>query len=313
MKVLIFKSDRIGDLLNISSILKNLNDMGHDIDLVCSSYNSQVAKYYNFIKKIYIRENLPLFVFKNFKIIFNKYDIIYQFDGSNWSFYLATILSSKRKYCLRYLKPKSFLNFKYFSSRPNKFLSFFFKYIQCLEDYKIKDNKKYHYLKMYNKIMSLSGVENKNLNHYLPKIDYNFNKKINLFNNYIYIHLDEKWLNYDQKYFILFKDKIFQLSEQENFIITANKKNLFLNQFVNKKKNILAIYNSSINEILFLINNAAQVVSFHSGFHVHAAACLNIKYIDILPIEKFNEMDRWIPVNLDYKRYEFNQIKDIKF
>ena len=126
MKVLIFKSDRIGDLLNISSILKNLNDMGHDIDLVCSSYNSQVAKYYNFIKKIYIRENLPLFVFKNFKIIFNKYDIIYQFDGSNWSFYLATILSSKRKYCLRYLKPKSFLNFKYFSSRPNKFLSFFF-------------------------------------------------------------------------------------------------------------------------------------------------------------------------------------------
>ena len=34
MKVIIFKSDRIGDLLNISSILKNLHDMGHDIDIV---------------------------------------------------------------------------------------------------------------------------------------------------------------------------------------------------------------------------------------------------------------------------------------
>ena len=313
MKVIIFKSDRIGDLLNISSILKNLNDMGHDIEIVCSNYNSQIAKYYNFIKKIYIKENLLFFILKNYKILFNKYDVIYQFDGSNWSFRLSTILSSKRKYCLKYLKQKSFLNFKYLSARPSKFLNFFFRNIECIEDYNIENNKQYHYLKLYNKILSLSGIENKNLNHYLPKIDFNFDKKINSFDNYAYIHLDEKWLNYNQKYISSFKNKIFQLAEKKKIIITSNKKNLFLDHFANKNKNILTIYNTSINELLYYIKYADVVVSFHSGFHVHASACLDARYIDILPIEKFNEMDRWIPLNLNYTRFSFQNIDKLIF
>ena len=84
----------------------------------------------------------------------------------------------KKKYCLKYLKQKSFLNFKYLSARPSKFLNFFFINIECIEDYNIENNKQYHYLKLYNKVLSLSGIENKNLNHYPPKINFNFNKKL---------------------------------------------------------------------------------------------------------------------------------------
>ena len=55
-KILTFRTDRIGDLINTSSFLKSLKDYypNSEIHLVCSKYNSQIAKNYNFIDKISI-------------------------------------------------------------------------------------------------------------------------------------------------------------------------------------------------------------------------------------------------------------------
>ena len=46
--ILIFKTDRLGDLLNISPVLFNLktNFPDSQITLVCSNYNKSIAKYY---------------------------------------------------------------------------------------------------------------------------------------------------------------------------------------------------------------------------------------------------------------------------
>ena len=46
--ILIFKTDRIGDLLNISPIIYNLktNFPKCKITLVCSNYNQSIAKYF---------------------------------------------------------------------------------------------------------------------------------------------------------------------------------------------------------------------------------------------------------------------------
>ena len=69
-KILIFKSDRIGDLINISSIIKNLkhNFNNSEITLVCSKYNSEIAKYYPELSKILIFENSIIkFILKYFK------------------------------------------------------------------------------------------------------------------------------------------------------------------------------------------------------------------------------------------------------
>ena len=48
-KILIFKTDRLGDLLNISPIINNLklNYPTSSITLICSKYNKSLAKYYH--------------------------------------------------------------------------------------------------------------------------------------------------------------------------------------------------------------------------------------------------------------------------
>ena len=51
MKILIFKTNRIGDLINISPILDNVkkNYPDSEITLVCSEYNYPITKYYKFL------------------------------------------------------------------------------------------------------------------------------------------------------------------------------------------------------------------------------------------------------------------------
>ena len=65
-KILIFKTDRIGDFVNFSPclrILKNNFEKCH-ITMVCSKYNYQVAKNYKEIDKIVIiKKNLSLKLF----------------------------------------------------------------------------------------------------------------------------------------------------------------------------------------------------------------------------------------------------------
>ena len=47
-KILIFRTDRIGDLVNTSSVLKSLKKYynNSEISLVCSEYNSSIALNY---------------------------------------------------------------------------------------------------------------------------------------------------------------------------------------------------------------------------------------------------------------------------
>ena len=74
-KILIFKSDRIGDLINISSLIKNLkhNFDNYEITLVCSKYNSDIAKYYPELSSILIFENSIIDLF--FSILIKYFSI----------------------------------------------------------------------------------------------------------------------------------------------------------------------------------------------------------------------------------------------
>ena len=99
-KILIFKTDRIGDLINISPVLNNLkkNFPNSEISLVCSKYNSSLAKHYDFLSKIFIfKKPFIFFLLKNYKFfILKKYDLILQLDGKNHS-YLSSILIRSNK------------------------------------------------------------------------------------------------------------------------------------------------------------------------------------------------------------------------
>lgn len=313
MKILIIKTDRLGDFLNISSILKSLDQKKIKIDLICSEYNYELVKYYKFINKTYIRDNnLIKFIFKN-KIIFkNKYDYLLQLDGNGWSFKTALLIKAKKKLSLRYIKNKKFLGLRFNIKRPNLLLKSFFITIDCIDNYNVKNNEHYRYLDLYHKVCELGGLSIDFQDHYFPLSD-NYKRNIKIFDKYILIHFDEKWSRYDEKIFINFRDKIIKISENKKFIITSNKENLYLEHFDNINDNIKTVYDTNIKDMLFLTKNAYLIISSHSGFLIHLAACFKKQYIDILPINKFKEIDRWIPRNFNYKRYEFKHINDMRF
>ena len=77
-KILIFKSDMVGDLINFSPCLKIIKDNKKDyhITLICSDYNFEVAKNYSYVDEfiIFDRKNIFKKIFKNFRKLFlNKY------------------------------------------------------------------------------------------------------------------------------------------------------------------------------------------------------------------------------------------------
>ena len=62
-KIIIFKSDMIGDLINFSPCLKIIKDniKNSHITLICSDYNFQVAKNYTYIDEFIIfKRNLVM-------------------------------------------------------------------------------------------------------------------------------------------------------------------------------------------------------------------------------------------------------------
>mgnify|MGYP000303613657 CR=1 FL=1 len=81
-KILVFRIDRIGDLVNTSSFLNSLKSYyeNSEIILVCSNYNRPIAESYKFIDKIVVYDKSFIF-FKKVKILMAKIAL-------NWSRYL---------------------------------------------------------------------------------------------------------------------------------------------------------------------------------------------------------------------------------
>jgi len=111
-KILIFRTDRIGDLINTSSVLKSLKKYYHnsEISLVCSEYNSSIAFNYEFIDNVLIyNKNDSLltkikFFLRNITI---NYDICVPLDGKKISKSLGNVVTSQR--WLNYGTPESIL------------------------------------------------------------------------------------------------------------------------------------------------------------------------------------------------------------
>ena len=145
-KILIFKSDRIGDLINISPVIYNLkrNYPNSEITIVCSKYNSKLANYYPEFKDIIIFDkSLVFFSFKYFRKLFlTQYDLLFQLDGKKNSYLCSTFIKSKIKTGLRFIKKKKLFNIFFNVNRPNFLISNFFDYLEpCDENYKNIDNK----------------------------------------------------------------------------------------------------------------------------------------------------------------------------
>jgi len=313
MKILIIKTDRVGDFINISPILRFFMENNDTIEVICSKYNYQVANKYNFIKKFYFYEkSIIFFLLRNYRILKMKYDIILQLDGKNWSYFLSLFISSNNKLALNYKKTKKILGFNYKITRPNFFLKFFFNFlVLSKESYDISDNKEYHYLKLYLKLLELININVINKKHYWHQADLiKKNNNINSSSNYILFHFDKRWKKYiDKGHLECIKKMIVNASKIKLCIITSDKNNYLLSSLKNITcNNIKIVENTNIEDIVSLVKFSELVVSHHTGLIVHLAACFNKRILDIVPRELFNELDRWIPLDAKYTRSDIEDV-----
>lgn len=297
----------MGDLINISPVLYNLkkNYPSSEISIVCSRYNSKIASYYNDFDKILLSDYpLPFFLIKHFKNIFlKKYDLVLQLDGKKKSYLSGMLTRSSIKAGIKFIKRKKLFFYTYDLKRPNFLTSFSYNILEdCYEDYDISNNKSYHYLGLYLKILERLNLKIFSKKHFLPLKPI---KKIK-FDSYLHLHIDEKWLTFGNSFFEYFERKFLDLSNENIICVTSNKSgNSYFNRFKDKfieNSNFQFVNNISLEDLLNVIYHSKTTISSHAGLIVHAGAAFEKKIIDIVPENINNELDRWIPFDIDYKR-----------
>ena len=154
IKILIIKSDKIGDFINFSPCLKILKDniKKSHITLICSEYSYPIVKNYEYIDKLIVFRNKFMIInlLRNFKNLLTvKYNYLFQFDGKNSSYLIAYFVRAKLKSAICYIKKKKIFGIKYFKYRPNKFLLKSFKnHAFCPEDYSEFSHYQSNYIKL---------------------------------------------------------------------------------------------------------------------------------------------------------------------
>ena len=319
-KILIFKTDRLGDLLNISPIINNLklNFPSCSITLVCSEYNKSIAEYYkNDLNIIIFNKPLIFFLLKNFNFFFFKnYDFLFQLDGKNHSYLTSIFIKAKKKACIRFIKHKYIFHKLIFIERPNFFIKIFFDVLESsYENYDINNNINYHYLSLYFSLLTKLNIKIFSKNHYLP---FSNPKNISKFKEgYCLLHIDKRWEQFNNSFLNDLVKKIYLLSLNSNIVISSNigSNNVFnylADEFSNKP-NIEIIKNPNLHDTISLIYFSGSCISSHSGLIVHSAAAFNKKVIDIVSKDIFNELDRWIPFDIKYNRFDIDDFLNKNF
>ena len=246
----------------------------------------------------------------------NNFDLILQLDGKNHSYISSIFFNAYTKACIKYIKNKKILNKSISTNRPNYIINKFFNINEIsYENYDLKDNHKYHYLKLYLNLLKKLNIKIFSRNHYLP-----FENPINISSfdeNYFLFHIDERWEMFDSIIINKLKNKILFLSKNNKIVITSNigsnKIFEYLKIELKKTNNIKIIESPDLHETLSLIYYSNTCVSSHTGLIVHAGAAFNKNIIDLVSLNINNELDRWIPFNINYKRIDINNFHNFDF
>ena len=320
--VLIYRTDRIGDLLitmpAITSIKKHVANS--KITLITSYKNYEYAKTFDTFDNIYIfpQNNIISKIKFIIKLSKNKFHYTFIFDGKERSLISALFVKSIHKIAIVTEKKLNFI-----------YRLFKIKYII--------DPNTNNLINVHQKVLDKSGIDVK-INHFdfiKTKKDNNFSSQINI-NNFIHVHLNEKWFSdiYIKKYSDInpsydeFIDFINILSKKNNVLISSGlvdfdllnllKKNFFIKHsdkiYYKKSESnfIYLIYKPSLNDLESLFKKSKIFILCHSGI-IHAANSFGIKIIDILDKNYHNWYLRWISYLKNYNffyRTRFNVLKE---
>ena len=288
--ILVFRTDRIGDLLLTCPSIKTIKEHSPDskLTIITSEKNFSYAKTFNFFDKVYLLPKKN--IFKKIKLFIKlskkHFDQIFIFDGKDRSILISCFLKSKKKV----------------AKIVNKKQAFFCKLFRIKFSYDLfgKDLNELH-----QDLLDYSDTTKKigNFDYLVQKQNNNFASKIPL-ENYIQIHLDEKWFSstYIKRYndispsFEEFSNFVKLLSEKNNILMTTGLetnnlidrlelnsinqlgKNIFVN---NIKENIILVKKPSFLDLESILRKTKILISCH-GALTHAAASFDVKIIDIV-------------------------------
>ena len=361
---IIFRDDGVGDLLLITPVLKLIkkNDKSAFILLICSNRNNEYAeiliknhlidKIFNVDKsnsygKLYGAISLYLKVLKfkpSVSLIFRqkiKNYIISRLCCSQ-NFGLVTINSSLYGMIKKYRPFKFLINFLLtdhviIDQREN----FAYINIDHWSDFYLN-----LYKKVYKKLNRQSLVINSSDKKYLVTNNSDIDNQIsnalsslNYKNEFIIIHIDEKWLKtnwspIELSNFILnikktsnkkiiltqgIKDNIFNeyISKSYKFKkINIDNLNVCLSS-LNEMNNVLIFKELDIQKLLSISSKSALIITNH-GSLTHFASLYDIPVIDLVPNDKMSYIKKYYPKSSRYKQIKLdnsdlaiNYVKDL--
>ena len=314
-KILAFRTDRLGDYIITSNILRELKTKYGHLTVVCSKTNYELIKSQSFIDKVIIYDKKFSLLKKTkifFEIFFNIYFLILSLDGKNFSLFCSMLLIGK-KLCVSYKKRKKILGFNFYITRPISLISkiFFYKNITFSSRNILKKTE--HLSTIYqNLCQEFVSIQNKNYYYEVPMdTQKNFEKltKYHSLDNFILIHFDEKWIDIKNINTNLY-DSIIMLQEETNkkiLISTVNNNHkYFLNFEINfnkfKPNNIFLMKNLDIFMFERFINYSVISLSCHSGYLVQISGYNKANVLDLINFEEKLWVSCWIPPNDNYKQ-----------
>ena len=297
-KILIFKNDRGGDLLNsikcISTLMKKNN--------LVTIYLSQLNYSFSFLFKnaIIKKINFDLNIINKIQIFFhlfkNKYDEVYILTPKNYYYFLAIFFKKVKFYAITINGTKR--------NRPNNYIrKFLHKFITIdRKNINVKSSSELQ-LELIddsdNIDHNFQNINEPKLNSFIKKnlpkdflfIQYkdNFYNKINLTNKNFVLLLNE--INKKFKYIVFSSDIEENASNNffyENYTVIDCKKKII--NFKENNANIIYLHKINAEDLFAIINEAKNIISPH-GLVTHMCHFYNKKSINLFNFAINNNED----------------------
>jgi len=317
INILIFRTDRIGDLIITCPVIITLKKYfkNSKITLIASKKNYTYAKSLNIFDEIFYLPKGVINKIKFIKAISKKrFNYVFIYDGKERSILLSALIKSDYKVAL--LQKKFFL----YSFLKIKFF---------------KDSEKTNLNTIFQEMLNYCQIKViiSNYNFLVNKTDNKFSLNLPI-KKYLHIHLDEKWFNdlYIKSYTNIkpnyneFVNFLNTMSTSNNVLITSGLVNFKLiddlkNKYFNKlyqniynikksQNSVYLVFMPTFEDLESLLRNTKILVSCH-GAITHAANSFCIKKIDIIEYKQEAFYKRFTSYLEDYHyvyRENFNKL-----
>jgi len=291
-EILIFRTDRIGDLLLYLPLINCLkrNYPSSIISIVCSEKNYSYANDLQLFNKVHLYPKNFIQKITLFIKLFSKKNLIMVLDGKKRSIYFSIFIPSKLKILF---SPSLFIK-KFFSNFFNSF--FYIDYNQSIISYQ-EEALKGLKLALIEEDYLLKNKTTNKLNYKIPVsknpiLLFNFDEKW-IWENYIktFENIEpsyEELISFiedvvtKKQYTLLISDGLIGNSLFDKLISESRKINEFVyEKIIDHDIKIYLFRKIGIHDLNYLISSSSVILTCH-GAPSHLAACNSKKTIDII-------------------------------